>query len=1009
MSDAGPTDPPPQTRTVGIRLPTLVTAAAVAFLSAVNLIWLQRHTAPPSWDPSNYLETTELLFQATGSHSASAFIQAYLTAVFGSKAPLISLTPLPAFFLLGNTKTALDLTLAAMVACFGWVCYRMCTLLTGDRWLAAAATVITSTMPIIYGLSRVFLVEYDLTILVMAWLWIQLRSENFRRIEFSPLLALIFGLGMLMKVTFAGFVVIPAVWGVARHVREHGLNAGTIRRIGLSWLVIAGLGGALLGTWYLPNGNYLATVNHALAAAGSQDYNSYASYGTLAASFPYSRDMVLFGMSTAYGVLGLALVLVHVARRFAGGAKRPDTSRPFDAAVLLVVWPAVMFGVSCFAVVKDLRYLLPIFPAIGAGLAWLLVSAFQSAGARTRAWAVPALLLGPVLVFLLNTLPFSDRVAWSPGGWFVFGPSSGYIARPVEEQWPNEAIIQRIARDAPRFINGPAAKAPLVLAIFDLPYFNQHTLRYQTTHLGLNDRMHWSAMQTGQGDSDGDVQDRLAWMQQAKYLITKSKEQGVQWLTFHNRDILRLLESGALPYTAIETFDLPDGSQATLYRHNREDVSVVDLTQAVTRHSSIVAWEAQLAAPDILRLKVWREIGDRLVVVAQSERTPGVSGHNVFALKNPIEVSPGDFIGLYAANGKVRGISGDDMFRRQYAFPGDIGGGDVKTALIVPQQYDMRLGFSDGRAVKKQAPLSAAEMASVAITFGDFSKRLTVDGALSEWVINSLADHVARLKIWRQYGDQWTVVAEGPLERAQEGANRFFLDPPISVQAGDMVGFSTSWPPKNRAGADVPFPIAWENCGNSTGSGYAPKDFRGQPAGLVADPHCFQVHAFLDDARFDPTASTVRNPPSAAEVSSVSITFGDFSKRIADDGLVTGWVVNSLTEHIARLNIWRQTKDGWMVVAEGPFEKAAEGRNRFALDPPIRVRAGDVIGFATNWPPRNRAGASVPFPVAWESCGTAKGSWYTSKDFRGELPPESAIADSHCFQVHPFAGDGKSQ
>ena len=833
---------------VRISAPVLALVLAIVFFVAANLLWSTRNTVPPTQDLSNYMETTELLYQAVRAHDPRAFREAYVGAVWGHKPPLISLLPLPAYLLSGNATVAFNVTLAAMVALFLWAGYRMCVSLTGDRWLAVVAVVITATMPLVYGVSRLFYVDYGLMILVTLWMWLQVSSKNFRTPKFNIALGIVFGLGMLAKVSFPFFIAVPVAYGFVNRLREESLSVGLVRRVAQAWLVILCVGGLLLGTWYVPNSNYKATLGRAFASVSAEQDNAYGAVGSLVTVLKYGRDTLIEGLSVYYALLFVVLLASYACQRLwwtSRVGKREGEGAP-GATVLLIVWPSILFAVSCANVVKDLRYLLPMYPAIGAGLACLLFGTFRTT--RGRAMAAPVLLLMPLTIFSLNSLPLSDRVAWSPGGWKVFGPSIAFVYRPIDQRWPDEAIVQAIARDAQDYFGEEKGKI-FVLLLADTYFINQHTFRYYVTHLGLSSKIDLSAIQTSKQDSEARLREILEWMLQGKYIVDKTGSQGPDVVTHRNKEIRDMLDNGAMPYTRWAVFDLPDGSQAVVYRQQRGNVSVVDLSSAVQRRGVVVKWEVELQRPDKLRLKVWREHASGFVVVGESETVSGRTGRNVFTLEPPLSVWSGDFIGLYSASGNVlfKSTTDGNAFRRQYEFLGDVACGTAAVPWVETRPYRLRVYLAGADGPRERAPsLAHFEGKPSPLTFVDMSKRIAGTGTIVAWAVNAAAPEDMRLKIWRRIDQKWTTVAESPVVIPVVGLNRFAVNPPLKVEEGDYVGFYANWHGPDSKGVSVPFPIREGGCPTEAkGSFYVPGDFRGTVTGtMTPDKGNFQIYAF---------------------------------------------------------------------------------------------------------------------------------------------------------------------
>src|SRR5262249_43822212 len=132
-------------------------------------------------------------------------------SVFGFKAPLMSALPLPFYLFFGrHWQVAYLVNVGAMLLLFSTV-YEVGRRLANDG-AAGAAVAIAATMPLLYGLSRWFLVEYTMTAMVMAVVWLVLSSPDLRSRRACLFVGVLCGFGLLLKASFALFVLVPLGW-----------------------------------------------------------------------------------------------------------------------------------------------------------------------------------------------------------------------------------------------------------------------------------------------------------------------------------------------------------------------------------------------------------------------------------------------------------------------------------------------------------------------------------------------------------------------------------------------------------------------------------------------------------------------------------------------------------------------------------------------------------------------------------------------------------------------------
>ncbi|MDD5492147.1 MAG: hypothetical protein PHV60_05655, partial [bacterium] len=245
------------------------------------------------------------------------------------------------------------------------------------------------------------------------------------------------------------------------------------------------------------------------------------------------------------------------------------------------------------------------------------------------------------------------------------------------------------------------------------------------------------------------------------------------------------------------------------------DKSWIDQSMYIQQNGSVVSWDVEMSKASAMRLKIWRDLGDRWIVTAQSELVEAKAGRNHFILDPPLAVYQGSVIGFYSTAGGIslNSTSGfnfsieqplkaspTNYYSSSYREKEYIISGDAKVALKTAAVSAPHPGFA------YQVELSPDVMTDVvgsiegpavggggtlALTVIDLEKSVPRSGSLQAWEAVSKSSGQARLKIWRREGIIWRVVAESPLQRVKAGLNHFSLDPPLLVQQNDYLGFYT--------------------------------------------------------------------------------------------------------------------------------------------------------------------------------------------------------------------------
>ncbi len=205
-------------RTVSIRVngDAILLSAIVLLMVVANIVWIGINTVPPMWDQSHYLYISQLNYSALCDGGFPALLKAFLVNL-QIKAPLITVLPIPLYLIFGNSYTNALYVNLVFVILGGFFIFKVGMIAYGRR-AAVLSVIVFNTMPLIIGLSREFLVEYGLTVLVVMWVFLVLRSESFQERKWCLLLGVVLGCGMLMKISFAS--VHPAV-PFARHFEDN--------------------------------------------------------------------------------------------------------------------------------------------------------------------------------------------------------------------------------------------------------------------------------------------------------------------------------------------------------------------------------------------------------------------------------------------------------------------------------------------------------------------------------------------------------------------------------------------------------------------------------------------------------------------------------------------------------------------------------------------------------------------------------------------------------------------
>lgn len=389
--------------------------------------WIFKNNLPPPWDQASYLEGSVYLYQSLTDKGLASFL-IDTTIVLGSKAPLITILPVPLYLLFGSSyHTALMVNLIFMVIFYIFF-YKLVTLIF-DYKVALTSTVIVSTMPLFYGLARYFFVEFGLMTIVVIWMYLILKTKNLSNTKYLFLLGVISGLGMLMKFHFLMFVTGPLLIILWQSWEKIGSKLINFRNIAI--FCVPAL--AIAAPWYFRN---ILTVLWKAKRATNPELLGNLYYGPPLSSgniYLSGIDFINFVISPYWLCVLFILTAIFVYKR-----------KRFKFNYFLPSWFILPFLVLYLGPNKDYRLMLPLLPPVAILIAWLLG---QIAGKKQYLFLVVAMVF-PLAIFL-NTSFFNAKIIRNKisVGPLIFADLKigEYVQVPRDEIWPVDKILEFIA------------------------------------------------------------------------------------------------------------------------------------------------------------------------------------------------------------------------------------------------------------------------------------------------------------------------------------------------------------------------------------------------------------------------------------------------------------------------------------------------------------------------------------------------------------------------------------
>jgi hypothetical protein len=498
---------------------TLAFLSLSAVFCVITLLWLWLDRTPPRWDDASYLVKSLKLYDTLAQNGVVGYAREFLTAR-DFRAPLITLLPTPIYLLVGRrSDAAFAVNIASMVILF-WAVYTIAVRILSHR-AAFLAMSIAGTMPLLYGLSRWYMVEYSLAAIVAVAHLLLISVDSDRNDGSAFLFGALSGAGLLLKASYPLFVLPGAIYVLVKSKHTARLVA------------IAGLPCAIVaGPWYLLH--YRDVVMNAIDAGygysavvqGTGEIFSFHAITT------YLWIVIVSGISVPYALLACVVVIAS----FFMPAQAQIQSKKEFTLVLLWMLPFIVF---LFGGNKDVRYIAPILPAFGVAL---------SIGLDRL---IPYKTWGHSLMGLAVSYPFVAMLSVSFGVPAINGARGGYSSPYHKAEWPQRSIVNDISE---------SGRGHHVLIGSDLDLFNINNFELVSIEARLPLDFETTAYQ----------RDREAVLESADRAdVIVLREGGQPESKFYNVHVGALQEYvvGSDHFSAFGSYPLPGGGKARLYRN----------------------------------------------------------------------------------------------------------------------------------------------------------------------------------------------------------------------------------------------------------------------------------------------------------------------------------------------------------------------------------------------------------------------------------------------------------
>jgi hypothetical protein len=522
----------------------LALVAAITFFLGANLAWVRLDRAPPPWDDSVYLTSSLAMGDAQADHGVAGFAREFFRGN-RIRPPLLDALAVPIYLVAGRTyRAAYAINLVFLAVLFATL-YRLGKRYASPRagWLAVW---IAGTMPILYGLSRSFLVECGLVTLVAIVMCLVAGWEESSGAGRALAIGLVCGLGLLTKASFPIYVALPLLY-LAVTQRESVMRAKPLLAFAAPIVLLA-------APWYLIN--FKAALRTALENGTAETAKLYGLGPVLSLT---QIQYYLHTIANAGPALYFAAApLLALAARLIPDVKRSPGAK--TGLRLCALWMAPLLFLT-FSHYRDVRYAAPLYPALALILAILADGVLRRWGAKAGA-CVAVLLLLPLLSLLQVSFGMFVGPAGAPfelGGLLMQSPYLSYARRFDRTVGPQEEILLDLYHRS-KFSGG---ERKVVLVGTDKAHFNADNFKLTAAQRRLPFDIETTAYAADQGAL-------LPFLDAAAFFIYK--EGGAPEVTFFNLQgdaAARLVRENGRFLEILPPRTLPDGGVVRVF----EDLS----------------------------------------------------------------------------------------------------------------------------------------------------------------------------------------------------------------------------------------------------------------------------------------------------------------------------------------------------------------------------------------------------------------------------------------------------
>jgi len=505
----------PESKTSSIYV--ILLALIVVFFMVTNLIWLSRDSLPPAWDQSGHLFLSLKYYRViANAHSLASFNDFFSVSHYYP--PLFHLCAVGIIFLCGFSEHNLIMVNFIFLILLTISLYGIGKRLFNRR-VGIMAVVLCLFYPIIFALSREYLLDFALVSMVSVVVYLILKSEGGLKSPGNIVLGIAVAGAVLIKPIAVIFFLPVWVFVLLSRRKEKLSFLPVAVSLAISLLIIL--------PWYM------VAIKDMLAL------NKY--FQNVATVVEGDPVKIIPSILWFRSVFINTLMSPNLAKFFLAGFILSFVfTRKWKNFVTLLFWVVPGLVVLVFTPSKDPRYIMPILPA----LALLTISGIDM---------IRKNIIRNILYALIIIISYVQFYNLSFGMFFdlIKEKSSYYGHVPLRSDWKNREIINYLRKNF--------GNKPMIIGVLpDCQYFNVPEFQLYAYLFNLP----YGIETVGNSSVD------LEQLKKYDIFITKYPKIAAEWgVSYRDKFYNEISKIGMdnLGFRQLLAFKLPDNSTAILY------------------------------------------------------------------------------------------------------------------------------------------------------------------------------------------------------------------------------------------------------------------------------------------------------------------------------------------------------------------------------------------------------------------------------------------------------------